>query len=254
MFHKVEKDFIAQSGDPTGTGRGGSSLNGVLYGEQARFFDDEITPKLTHQKRGTLSMASSGKNMNASQFFVTLRDGIDFLDGQHTVFGTLAEGSDVLDKINNAVVDDAHKPIKNIRIRHTVVLVRVRSCFECFVHNISNVYTTCLQDDPFEDPSTFVAPDQSPVRVEDPFDEDFVDPEEAAAAGPRSDADIARSIEEKQAHTRAVMLEMIGDLPDADIRPPENVLFVCKLNPNTVDEDLELIFSQFGQVIKCEVC
>ncbi len=45
----------------------------------------------------------------------------------------------------------------------------------------------------------------------------------------------------------------IGDLPDADIKPPENVLFVCKLNPATVDEDLELIFSQFGKIQKCEV-
>jgi peptidyl-prolyl cis-trans isomerase-like 4 len=39
---------------------------------------------------------------------------------------------------------------------------------------------------------------------------------------------------------------MLGDLPDADLAPPENVLFVCKLNPVTEDEDLELIFSRFG--------
>jgi peptidyl-prolyl cis-trans isomerase-like 4 len=46
----------------------------------------------------------------------------------------------------------------------------------------------------------------------------------------------------------------IGDLPDADVKPPENVLFICKLNPATVDEDLELIFSQFGAIHKCEAC
>ena len=46
---------------------------------------------------------------------------------------------------------------------------------------------------------------------------------------------------------------MIGDLPDADCAPPENVLFVCKLNPVTTDDDLEIIFSRFGKVVNCEV-
>jgi len=46
---------------------------------------------------------------------------------------------------------------------------------------------------------------------------------------------------------------MIGDLPDADCAPPENVLFVCKLNPVTTDDDLEIIFSRFGKVVSCEV-
>jgi peptidyl-prolyl cis-trans isomerase-like 4 len=46
---------------------------------------------------------------------------------------------------------------------------------------------------------------------------------------------------------------MIGDLPFANVRPPENILFVCKLNPVTQDEDLELIFSRFGKILSCEV-
>jgi hypothetical protein len=48
----------------------------------------------------------------------------------------------------------------------------------------------------------------------------------------------------KEARARATILEMVGDLPDADIAPPENVLFVCKLNPVTTDDDLEIIFSR----------
>lgn len=43
---------------------------------------------------------------------------------------------------------------------------------------------------------------------------------------------------------RAVVLEMIGDLPEADVKPPSNVLFVCKLNPVTTEEDLEIIFGR----------
>ena len=58
---------------------------------------------------------------------------------------------------------------------------------------------------------------------------------------------------EKEAKARATILEMVGDLPDADVAPPENVLFVCKLNPVTTDEDLEIIFSRFGKVVSCEV-
>lgn len=45
---------------------------------------------------------------------------------------------------------------------------------------------------------------------------------------------------------RAVVLEMIGDLPEADVKPPSNMLFVCKLNPVTTEEDLEIIFSRWG--------
>ena len=57
----------------------------------------------------------------------------------------------------------------------------------------------------------------------------------------------------KDASAAALTLEIVGDLPHADIRPPENVLFVCKLNPVTKSEDLELIFSRFGRINSCEV-
>ena len=58
---------------------------------------------------------------------------------------------------------------------------------------------------------------------------------------------------DKQAKSRAIILEMVGDLPDADVAPPDNVLFVCKLNSVTKEEDLEVIFSRFGKVVDCEV-
>lgn len=45
----------------------------------------------------------------------------------------------------------------------------------------------------------------------------------------------------------------MGDLPEVDVKPPENVLFVCKLNPVTTSEDLEMIFSRFGPITSCEV-
>ena len=58
LFYNVQRNFLVQSGDPTNTGRGGDSVYGVLYGEQARFFEDEVRPHLKHKKRGLLGMAS----------------------------------------------------------------------------------------------------------------------------------------------------------------------------------------------------
>ncbi len=68
-----------------------------------------------------------------------------------------------------------------------------------------------------------------------------------------SQEEIDEYMKEREAKTRAKLLEIIGDLPDADMKPPENVLFVCKLNTVTTDEDLELIFSRFGKINSCEV-
>lgn len=58
---------------------------------------------------------------------------------------------------------------------------------------------------------------------------------------------------EKEAHNRAVVLEMIGDLPEADAKPPANMLFICKLNPVTTEEDLDIIFSRFGTITSCDI-
>ena len=68
-----------------------------------------------------------------------------------------------------------------------------------------------------------------------------------------SQEQVEEVIAEKESKAQATILEMIGDLPDADVAPPENVLFVCKLNPVTSDDDLEIIFSRFGKVKSCEV-
>ncbi|KAG5546831.1 hypothetical protein RHGRI_018861 [Rhododendron griersonianum] len=234
LFHTVQKDFTAQTGDPTGRGAGGDSVYKFLYGDQARFFGDEIRLELKHTKMGTVAMASAGENLNASQFYITLRDDLDYLDGKHTVFGEIAEGLETLQRINEAYVDNKSRPYKNIRIKHTYIL-----------------------DDPFEDPAQLaeLIPDSSPegkpkdeveedVRLED----DWVPMDEQLSA-----LELEEVLQEKGAHSSAVVLESIGDIPDADIKPPDNVLFVCKLNPVTEDEDLHTIFSRFGTVTSAEV-
>lgn len=77
------------------------------------------------------------------------------------------------------------------------------------------------------------------------------DPEAEAA-----DAEAEAKEEERRrnnASAAALTLEIVGDLPHAEIKPPENILFVCKLNPVTRSDDLELIFSRFGKINSCEV-
>ena len=69
----------------------------------------------------------------------------------------------------------------------------------------------------------------------------------------KTEEEIKELVGLRESKANAQILEMVGDIPDADARPPENVLFVCKLNPVTTAEDLEIIFSRFGPIQSCEV-
>jgi len=84
-FHRVIKDFMAQGGDPTGTGGGGPGYS----------FDDEISPDLKFDKPGVLAMANSGANTDGSQFFITFSPQ-PALDGRYTIFGQVVSGMDVV--------------------------------------------------------------------------------------------------------------------------------------------------------------
>lgn len=108
VFHRIIRSFMIQGGDPTGTGRGGSSI----YGGK---FEDEITRDLKHTGAGVLSMANSGPNTNGSQFFFTTAP-TPWLDGKHTIFGRVCSGMDVIKRLDNVQTDKTDKPISEVKI------------------------------------------------------------------------------------------------------------------------------------------
>jgi cyclophilin family peptidyl-prolyl cis-trans isomerase len=103
VFHRVLPQFMAQGGDPTGTGRGGPGYT----------FNDECGSKFPNARkhfRGSLSMANAGPNTNGSQFFLTFVPTY-FLDGRHTVFGRVVEGIEVLAEIQRVDPQDENSVI-----------------------------------------------------------------------------------------------------------------------------------------------
>ncbi len=93
VFHRVIRDFMVQTGDPTGTGMGGPGYK----------FADELTSPRGYSK-GTLAMANAGPNTQGSQFFICHGSGAERLPHSYTIFGKVTEGADTLDKIASVAV------------------------------------------------------------------------------------------------------------------------------------------------------
>ena len=114
-FHRVLRGFVIQSGDPTGTGRGGPGY---------RFEDEPITREY---ERGMLAMANAGPNTNGSQFFITLDDLSRQLPKNYTIFGQVIEGLDVVDEIANVPVtmsegNEQSKPTEPVFISNIEII------------------------------------------------------------------------------------------------------------------------------------
>jgi peptidyl-prolyl cis-trans isomerase A (cyclophilin A) len=114
IFHRVIPDFMIQGGDPAGTGMGGPGY---------QFQDETKGSPHKFDKRGKLAMANAGPNTNGSQFFITVAPA-PWLTGNHTIFGEVVEGQDVVDKIVKVPRNRQDKPNKDV-VLNSVRIERV---------------------------------------------------------------------------------------------------------------------------------
>ena len=99
---------MIQGGDPTGTGMGGESIWG-------KPFEDEVTPVAKFDSPGVLAMANAGPNTNGSQFFITTAK-TPWLNMRHTIFGSVINGYDVVEKIEKTRTDGSDRPVEAQKI------------------------------------------------------------------------------------------------------------------------------------------
>jgi len=211
---------------------------------------------------GFRNTGSNGANNNNN----TDGAGTDTLAPQkfRSVGRVVEDENNVLEVLNKAYCDSNGRPYADVRVIRALVI-----------------------EDPFEDPEgmdqllidrgVVLAPESNNERTTDDTDipyrrisdspnyerppEEKVEIRISAAdiedENGEGDTEKMRMLEEerrkREDKSRAVVLEMLGDLPSADIKTPENVLFVCKLNPVTEDEDLELIFSRFDEKVSVDI-
>ena len=106
IFHRVIPDFMIQGGDPQGTGMGGPGY---------QFEDETKGSQHRFDKAGKLAMANAGPNTNGSQFFITVGK-TDWLTGNHTIFGEVVEGYDVVEKISKVARNRQDRPNKDVAV------------------------------------------------------------------------------------------------------------------------------------------
>ncbi|HEV2277303.1 MAG TPA: peptidylprolyl isomerase [Acidobacteriaceae bacterium] len=111
VFHRVIPDFMIQGGDPAGNGTGGPGY---------RFEDETKGSPHRFDKKGKLAMANAGPNTNGSQFFITVA-ATEWLTGNHTIFGEVVEGQDVVDKISKLSRDRQDRPVKPVVLESVTI-------------------------------------------------------------------------------------------------------------------------------------
>ncbi|MFA5114313.1 MAG: peptidylprolyl isomerase [Candidatus Margulisiibacteriota bacterium] len=110
IFHRVIPDFMVQGGDPLGLGIGGPGYK----------FADEIAPDLRFDRPGRLAMANSGPGTNGSQFFITVGP-TEWLNGNHTIFGQVIEGQEVVEAITRVKRDQRDRPVEPVALQQLTI-------------------------------------------------------------------------------------------------------------------------------------
>lgn len=222
--HNVQRNFLALTGDPENSGGTGTSVYGLSYGLKERFFDHESCAEPSCMTKSFVLMATPNENHNGSAFYITLPGFSLTSVGHYTIFGEISEGYDTLEHFSDAPPSRYRHPTQNI-----------------------SIVRTCVLNDPFHD-----IPGMVGCLLGSSAD-DSIEQYSKLSNEMRQQEKTEYHKQEELGKNEAILLELIGDLPDVNIKPANNVLFICKLNSVTSETDLELIFSQFGKVISCDV-
>lgn len=226
LFLEIMQDFYCRIGNLQNPG--GKTIYQLLTNNNTIFVKDEINQNLTHSSPGFLSTYNSGKDQNTSEFFITLGRDLSRFDKIRTIFGFVSENFELIQSISKEFVDSSYRPHKNIRILGTKILY-----------------------DPFDDPPGF---DSLKIRFK-PYDiikeiDRLEDNEIIPLSDPQKELE---ELEKLKTQHNAEILAMLGDIPDADARPPDTTLFVCKLHPRTTEDGLKIVFSKFGTVTRIDL-
>jgi peptidyl-prolyl cis-trans isomerase-like 4 len=250
LVYKVLPQRFCMTGCPVGDGSGGTSIQGLLKGTKTAISTGtgRLLSPLEMQEKGRVAV--QGQSMG-SQFLITIGQGkdhaLDGIEGEFYSIGIVAEDDNhVLDKINAAYLDPNNRPFADIRILSALI---VYDPFEQeHPSELIEYIKQCPSASPERPPQETVEKRISVAEIDMDDNED-----DNSSVDERKQKKLQEEELQREAQSRAVVLEMLGDLPSADMKAPENVLFICKLNPVTTDEDLELIFSRFDQAVKVEI-
>ncbi len=242
------------------------------------FIPDTIGSQLLITTTGGPDHALDGYRHNTGGSAVGTSDSANEGQTQFLSLGKVTEDkNNVLDKINAAYTDPDGRPYADVRIIRALVI------YDPFVNEVLPGIDLLLRrrgvvvDDTSTSPSSSIvdttnrrviaspSPDRpseeivskrisaADITMDDDNEDMYMDDEKYEQERIRQRRVDEEETAKKVDQSRAAVLEMIGDLPDANIRAPENVLFICKLNPITIDDDLELIFSRFDEQVKVEI-
>jgi peptidyl-prolyl cis-trans isomerase-like 4 len=230
IFYNVVQNGYAEVGNVGG--KGGSH---IYADHEPRGFMPEGLAKPYPIGFGTVLMVANESMLHTSIFVISLSDTkMRSLAESCTILGTVSEGKETtLRELNRVIIGKNGKPMRRVRIRAAYVL----GC--PFPSREGNTLPTVVMDTMARHPGYL-------TTVEDL-------PSDADAETDETEEEIAKRLMERQMRKQQYMLQLLGDIPPTDITTPDNILFVCKLNPLTGDADLSQFFSQFGEVKSCDV-